>query len=345
MYIVPSICKIIAVDQKTVESTIKRSKSSEVLSSEALSATPTSPVPHENQHQEPSISDVKNMWKNKSLKGHQKPVTKQDTKASSKDSIPYIKKLATGTDKSQQKKIAKTPPPTSKAPPSIIERTKTPPPFTDRTRTPPSTTGHTRTPPPTTVHSGTPPPTKGRDSPVSQLAKLTPVKQQQFSPTHKPSTKPPLSQASTRTKSIDQVMKKESKKSSSSPKLFRLLSGSKVRPRSESPEPSPKHKKKSFNKDSNSSKTHQLQTSRSLQNVNEEAEAKEARVNVHDIIKKYDLQSGSQSSKKPTITSDKGSKANGSSKTKKSDVKSIMKNQRKKTRNPQKKVKAAFSLS
>lgn len=366
-----------AVEQNTVEPTIKRSKSSEVLSSEARSATVTCCLSPEEQQPEPSISDVKSIWQKRlSLKSNHKPASKQDTKNSqtstklSKETKPVTteskhtatetkasptpvgvtpvgktnsKEKPTSADESQRKQIArKTPSPITgptRTPPPFMNRTKTPPPTSVDTRTPPPTTGRTRTPPPTIGRTRTPPPTKGRDSPVNELAKLTPVKQQQVSPpAYKSSAKPPPGKATPRAKNVDPVVKKESKRSHSSPKLSRFLSGSKLRARSESPEPSPKQTKKS--KDSKSAKRHPLQISRSLQNLNEEAAAEETPINVHDIVKKYDLQSSSQSSVKP-VTSEKGSsKGKGSSKTKKSDDKKREKS--KKDKDSTKESKGSF---
>ena len=191
---------------------------------------------------------------------------------------------------------------------------------TVRTRTPPPPTrGRDRTPPPSI---------RGRESPVSELARLTPVKQQQ-SPSHKTNAKPPPGHASPKPKRTDKTVKtvkKDTEKPPSSPKWSRF---SKFRARSESPEPSPKQGKRSLDKDSKSAKKHPLQTSRSLQNLNEEAAIDETTINVQDIVKKYDLragsvtQSGAKQSASVVTPSDKGgSKGKHSPKTKEKKSKS-----------------------
>jgi len=231
----------IAVDQKVVEPTIKRSKSSEVLSSEAASAVST--PQHQQQAQdanELTRADLKTFWqKRQSVKstekkqGTQKLVPETSSKASNKEI------------KSEQK--VKTVPPVSAKPPPSPKRSASP-----ACREPPA------------------------------LSKLSPLRHTIPKPQQKESPSKP-------TPASPKEKKNAKKLGSNSPRLSRLLQGS--RARSESPErmaqkPSPKVPKK-----------HQLQTSSSLKSLDKEVEKEDSQTNVHDIIKKYDLRTESVTSK------------------------------------------------
>ena len=299
IYIHVYICINTAKEEKSL--TIKRSKSSEVLSAEAHSATPSHP---KEDTPEPSSSDVKNFWQKRlSVKKDSKPAEKdkeagqKDLKAVTKEKHSIQKDKDVKDAKSTTKDTKATPQDTKPTPKENIQPLKQEGKTKASVKESPSTTRHTKPP--------LSPSSKGRQSPIKDYpmpskGKVSPGPQQKDSPLKATSSKPPSGRdspkASPKVSKKAQTFSKDKrsqKKETGSPKFSKLFSGSKLRARSESPEHSPKQPKKPT-KEAKSDRKHPL--SRSLQSLDKDPVGvanDDMQMNVQDIVKKYDLRAES----------------------------------------------------